>query len=146
MPSIYNDAFGQGGYWFNLISPAYDIFNLSSPVFHCPADTRPEWKAKPGGGLNYGMNELLNRCRQAPGTGMKLVSAAKPSQTVLLLAAVYWIYDPVSDGYWGGADWLVRRHSGGANFLMVDGRVVRSAKRTDFFYDADGTYRGAFSN
>jgi prepilin-type processing-associated H-X9-DG protein len=146
LPFIGNDGFGQGKYWFNQISPAYDLFSPSSRVFHCPADPRPEWKAKPGGGLNYGMNELLNRSREAPGIGIKLASVAKPSQTVLLLDSVYWIYDPVSDGYWGGTDWLKLRHTGSANFLMVDGRVVGSAKRTDFFYDAEGTNHGAFKN
>jgi hypothetical protein len=29
---------------------------------------------------------------------------------------------------------------------MVDGSVAWSAKRTDFFYDAAGTYRGGFPN
>ena len=148
LPFIGSDDFGRGVYWFNLIEPAYvlDPKKPSPSCFHCPADTRPEWKAKPGGGLNYGMNELLNRSRQSPATGLRLAAVQKPASTVLLTDATYWIYCPDSDGYFGGQDMSVRRHSGGANFLMVDGSVAWSAKRTDFFYDAAGTYRGGFPN
>jgi prepilin-type N-terminal cleavage/methylation domain-containing protein/prepilin-type processing-associated H-X9-DG protein len=148
LPFIGSDDFGRGAYWFNLIEPEYliDAKKASPSYFHCPADTRPEWKAKPGGGLNYGMNELLNRSRQAPATGVRLASVQKPASTVLLTDALNWVYVPSSDGYWGGQDMSVRRHSGGFNFLMVDGSVAWSAKRTDFFYDAAGTYRGGFPN
>jgi prepilin-type processing-associated H-X9-DG protein/prepilin-type N-terminal cleavage/methylation domain-containing protein len=146
LPFIGSDDFGRGVYWFNLIEPAYDTDakKPSPSCFHCPADKRPQWKAKPGGGLNYGMNELLNRSRQSPATGVRLASVDKPSSTVLLTDAAYWVYVPSSDGYWGGQDMSVRRHSGGANFLMVDGSVAWSAKRRDFFYDAAGTNRGGF--
>ena len=146
LPFIGSDDFGRGVYWFNLISPAYNLgpTNSSPKCFHCPADTRPEWKAKPGGGLNYGMNELLNRSRKAPPVGVRLTSIQKPASTVLLVDAAYWVYDPVADGYFGGQDMAKLRHSGGANFLMVDGRVVWSTNRKEFFYDPQGTYRGAF--
>lgn len=144
LPFIGSDAAWAAGYWFNLISPAYETWSpKAQPVFLCPC--RPTH-------LGYGMNETLNRRRPAwpppptPETfkGIKLAAVAKPSQTVMVADTEYWMYDPAKDPYWGAADYLRKRHSGGANFLMVDGTVAWSTNRQGFFYDAAGTYRGAF--